>query len=619
MPEETEIRSDLTRFFAYKAEWLKENIFSLFTEPHYLNKLPVDTPCMLVGGRGTGKTTVLRGLSYQGQFALTDVKKHPVSDWSHFGFYLRIDTNRVSAFSGPEVPENRWQKLLAHYLNLLFCDLVFEFLDWYEEQTGNVVDLDDGILKRFTISLCVGEADRLSIRDSIADGIVRFESYINNIGEADAAQISMQAAPVDLLFAALTKTQTFASAKFSFLLDEYENLTESQQQVVNTLLKHASGAYTFKIGIREEGWRCRTTVNANEQLQSPADYRLINIEEELEADFPKFAAAVCDARLDALRENYADIPESVNKLFPSLGLHEEATLLGVDSAVKKINGEVSDLSGTAGNFFAELSPLEKYFIKFRSEGDGIDLTDAIELAAKETSFKTNFDNYSHALLYTIRRGKRGIRKYYCGWSVLSLLAHANLRYLIELVDHSISDHLKSGRALSEPIAPDVQTKVGQRIGKKNLAELEGLTIHGAKLTKLLLGLGRVFGIMAEDAAGHTPEVNQFNVTDDTIPQDVADLLSHGVMHLALVRLTGTKIAGLDTKDYDYAIHPIFAPYFVFSHRKKRKMKVTAKELLDLINGGKSSRDRILAKSKRTESTPLPDQLTLFEKFFDGHP
>ena len=154
--------------------------------------------------------------------------------------------------------------------------------------------------------------------------------------------------------------------------------------------------------------------------------------------------------------------------------------------------------------------------------------------------------------------------------MFSLLANTNVRYLIELVDTSISNHLENGFGFSEPISPETQTHAAQKVGKKNLAELEGLSIHGAKLTKMLLGLGRVFGIMAKDAVGHAPEVNQFEFSDSSLSEEVDALVKSGVMHLALNRFSGTKISGLDTKDYDYAVHPIFSPYFVFSHRKKKE-------------------------------------------------
>ena len=61
--------------------------------------------------------------------------------------------------------------------------------------------------------------------------------------------------------------------------------------------------------------------------------------------------------------------------------------------------------------------------------------------------------------------------------------------------------------------PHIQTEAAQYVGKQNLSELEGLSVHGAQLTKLLLGLGRVFQTMASEAAGHTPEVTQFRISN----------------------------------------------------------------------------------------------------------
>jgi len=53
-------------FGSYKAEWLKEHMFDLFTEPAYFPELTTSRPCMLLGGRGNRQDNrpsvyVLRG------------------------------------------------------------------------------------------------------------------------------------------------------------------------------------------------------------------------------------------------------------------------------------------------------------------------------------------------------------------------------------------------------------------------------------------------------------------------------------------------------------------------------------------------------------------------------
>ena len=125
----------------YKAEWLREKLFDLFTVPGYFDELKMNRPCVLIGGRGTGKTTVLQGLSYQGQFAFAKSDKNVIDTWQFFGLYHRVNTNRVTAFRGPEQTEDRWRACFAHYLNLLFCTQLLEFACWYELQTGRELSL----------------------------------------------------------------------------------------------------------------------------------------------------------------------------------------------------------------------------------------------------------------------------------------------------------------------------------------------------------------------------------------------------------------------------------------------------------------------------------------------
>jgi len=57
----------------YKAEWLREKLFDLFTVPGYFDELKMNRPCVLIGGRGTGKTTVLQGLVLSGSVRFRQV------------------------------------------------------------------------------------------------------------------------------------------------------------------------------------------------------------------------------------------------------------------------------------------------------------------------------------------------------------------------------------------------------------------------------------------------------------------------------------------------------------------------------------------------------------------
>ena len=200
------------------------------------------------------------------------------------------------------------------------------------------------------------------------------------------------------------------------------------------------------------------------------------------------------------------------------------------------------------------------------------------------------------------------------------LSGRNIRYLLELVDRALSGHLDAGGSPTVAVDADLQTKVAQIIGQRNLQQLEGVALHGGRLTRLLLGLGRVFQVMAEDPIGHTPEVTQFSVGGDVEDEargaKLDELIREGIMHLALVRYPGSKFQSVgDVRQVDYAVHPIFAAFFGFSYRRKRKIELTDQDVLDLAERTSRAVGGILGRQNRVDDVALPEQMALFGEFY----
>ncbi len=622
LPSPEEQLSEL--FGSYKAEWLRGRIFEFFTAPDYLPELMTPRPCILVGGRGTGKTTVLKGLSYEGQYALTGRDASKVCEWPFYGLYLRVNTNRVTAFDGPELQENLWKKVFAHYFNLVLCDLVLRFLEWFEVYTSTNVNLPTRKCYDVAASLHLPQSGSIrELLENLSSSRLQFESHVNNIADCHNPPLSMQGAPVDALCEGLGELPEFRGKTFFFLIDEYENFMNYQQQVVNTLIKHSGEWYTFKIGVRELGWRVRSTLNPEEQLISPADYVRINIVDKLyDEAFKRFAGSVCSKRLAQIELLGQEPLRDMERALPGLSEEEEAEKLGVNQEIRVANQELTALlSQDKPSMVQELSPFQLYFLKSWAEAQHQPVEEvAADFLRDRNKWDVRFGNYKHSLLYAIKRGKIGIRKYYAGWDTFTQLAAGNIRYLIALVDESLLLHIRKGNQLSQQVSPETQTLAAQSVGKKNLGELEGLSVHGAKLTKLILGLGRIFQVMAAEPLGHTPETNQFRLEGDgeneDVHQSVDGLLNAAVMHLALLRFTGSKaVDEADTRDYDYMVHPIFSAFFVFSHRRKRKMSLSPTELLGLVREPREFIRLVLASQNRSDEEELPEQMRLFEGYY----
>ncbi|MEQ9208969.1 MAG: hypothetical protein RLN96_03860, partial [Pseudomonadales bacterium] len=197
-----------------------------------------------------------------------------------------------------------------------------------------------------------------------------------------------------------------------------------------------------------------------------------------------------------------------------------------------------------------------------------------------------------------------------------LLANGNIRYLLELVGRSIQLNRKHG-LVDVPISEEIQTRAAVSVAKKNLSELEGLSVNGAQLTKLLLGLGKVFEALASHPQGHAPEYTQFHFMDnEVLSSDVRELLESAVMHLALVRTESSKRMEFETRTSDYAVHPIFSPFFEYSYRRKRKIVLKGAQISGLIAEPKKFIQEIISKHGVEQSDEHPQQMQLFEAFFN---
>lgn len=625
-------------FGSYKAEWLQDSLFELYTEPSYFPELTTARPCVLTGGRGTGKTTVLRSLSYMGQWEFLKRDRKLVTheerikaaqQWPYIGFYYRVNTARVTAFQGTGLEELEWQKLFLHYINLTFSQNLITFFKWHIENINYSFNVRQSLIEEICAILSLEKASSLGELDGhVGNALLMLETYINNIGLDDKPRLSSTGA-LDAILTKASQLPEFKGKTFFLIFDEYENFTDNQQQAINTLIKHTNASFTFKIGVRQLGWRVKHTLNASESLISPADYVLINIAEKLtEDDFSQFAENICNSRILKLQSDN-DIPNAlrVRELLIGLSTEKEAELLGISDVVSGLRMDVeASQKPILQDISSQLSDLDLYIVKYWSDGQKASFLETLSTVnLTDTTWRYRFEEYRYAALFYLTKGRAGIRKYYVGWDVFCKLSCTNIRYMMELVEQALLLHFKEDRSLDSPISPKTQTTAAKAIGKKNLEELQGLSTFGAKLTKLVLGLGRVFGQLAAQAAGHAHEVNQFRLTtpkgkfhdsEDVVQRRIRDnvdeILKAAIMHLAIVTFPGNKPKNEgDIKDNTFLLHPIFSPYFIFSHRRRRNLFLNEAQVLGIIEDPQRTIEDILKKNNR-EKDGGPSQLQLFD-------
>ena len=592
-------------FGSYRAEWSRQDMFRHFSEPAYFSDLMNFRPCVLQGGRGSGKTTALRGLTYLGQYELhgKDIKRFD-SEIPFVGLYHRVDTNHVRAFSGGNVTEAIWRKLFGHYFNLVVVADIVEFLNWHIEKRNDDIILaaEDlrQVLKRLYIDVDCSSYKELDV--IINNSLCDFQNVINNIGSYDPAQakLSLIGEPIDFILSKIRRLDRFNNKCFYILLDEYENLEDYQQVIINTMIKHAAKNFTFKIGVKEAGWRKKCTLDEEENLYDPADYALIDINKKLGEGnkFYEFAKSVCEKRFAMLNEGASfDVVGAledltIEEMAIRLGVEDNDLMKGYDELPHSLIGKLGDVSA-----------LYKFAIAFWARAHKTSLEDEVQNAVDDQrSWATRYDNYKYHFLFKIRTGRGSGRSghrqmLYCGFETYVKLASNNIRFMMELIYKTFERHIELEGTLAKQVSAEVQTEAARQIGEKNLAQLECIEKDGPKIVRLLWGIGRVFELLAKDKEAGTPEVAQFFIEGGDRDKEMEDLFVVAVKNLALIRFPGNKLDGAQTKAYDYCVHPIFAPFFNYSYRRKRKMPLLLSELKGLIETPSKYVERVYRRYK----------------------
>jgi len=603
-------------FADYRAEWLQTQFASLFIPPPYLAKLEGKRPSFLIGGRGTGKTTTLRSMRFDSNYdRLRLAEDFP--RMRYYGIYVRVNKNRVRAFQVPELTEEDRRRAFAHYFNLLVCQEFCQLLEWLLMDGGQVV------LNPVVSALGLTNASNniVELKDYIAAEISRIELFVNNGGRTASPTFSLGDAPIRAFCNVLSRAGYLQEKLLFCCVDEYENLSAEQQSVLNTYIKHAEPPLSYKIGMRRGGLHTRATLDLDDQISVPDDFSEIDIADE---GFDAFAEALADNRLQRAAADGLFVPSSITEFLPQLRFDEEARLLGCERIAGQVRKKLAASSEEILHWLRVTPSSQVAFVEYWGKKTGIEIGKLVEdWLSNPSIWSDRLNNHGYASLFWLSQGRKGarLRKYYCGLDTLLSLASGNIRYFLELIDEAIQLQLSTswdGKSTLY-LEPKIQTEAAKLVGKRRLAQLEGLSARGTEIKRLVLAIGKVFFEFARDPVDRAPEQNSFIISgDEDAKQKISKILAEGVAHLAFEETARTKATSpLEMKDEEYRIHPIFCAFFEFSHRRKRRVTFEAITLLKLAAKPSQALSEMMSDRAVTPSAELPEQLAMFTDFFDG--
>jgi hypothetical protein len=622
--EKTDIRSVFSK---NRAEELGRDVWEDFVVPRFYDKLDIGSsrkPQAFIGGRGCGKTMLLRYLSHQTVFSLNR-PEISTDTASNIGLYWRADTQFASGMSGRGVEKDVWDEAFRHLIALVLSQEILLSLKSVAASACDAIGQQD--LERLSFSSLDAfdpmiPHDYEAFREYLKRKLWSFESWVSNVRRVEAPHFL----PGNNFLTALIETirdqlQSLNSSIFFVYIDEYENLGQQQKKILNTWLKHSEEPLIFNLAMKR-GPFVGSTIGM-ESLANIHDLRIHDLESLLDQEFDVFAAEILFHRLVlneiipespvpsgllqnpdklALRRNddyKRGVVMSALRLFPDVPERQLADGVFEDGPIRKkleksiaaaLRRRKSDIDPGAliDQRFSRasiiipallsrstLSP-ETVGEEFQKHRDGLD---------------SRFDDWVHnnfigALLQLYEPFSRAC-PFYAGFRTFCHLSRRNLRHFIELIHKSISHSSADLGSVQWPLSQQEQAEAAREASAAFLREVKSFGNNGAKLHTFVLRLGTLF-----KCAQQRPSLSEAEQSHFSIGRSIGGLSTEDLEFLDEAVKWSVLFAEHETKtkekyspeESEYVLNPIYAPFFHISYRKRKKLEIPASDLVVLMNG-----------------------------------
>ena len=266
-------------------------------------------PMLIMGGKGSGKTHLMRYFSYSLQKLRHEGSTPNLQNEGYVGIYLRCGGLNAARFRGKGQSEEAWDAVFAYYMELWLGQLVITCAADYLSLSGVDSESETSVARE-----CLELLDQT--HDVHPTNLTEVGAYfhqlqkqldtaVNNSALTRELNVRVEATSGRIVFGLpqllARRFSVFAGIQFLYLLDEYENLMDRQQRYINTLLREKELPCSFKIGGRTYGFKTYKTFSDREEIKEGSEYEVLPLDQKLRnlpsGDYRLFAKRLCFRRL----------------------------------------------------------------------------------------------------------------------------------------------------------------------------------------------------------------------------------------------------------------------------------------------------------------------------------
>ncbi|QSD30420.1 hypothetical protein H5A29_17105 [Pectobacterium brasiliense] len=260
-----------------------------------------------------------------------------------------VDASRFEASSGVDI---NWQRLFGVYLELKITEQVIDALCDIKDTSDNEVFDDEGFLREVRKHITHNGLDNASALSELKEWLINQRRIIDDAvnDAAFTGEISLKA-PFAIGALCLTISNAInvwndnlTDVTLFYLIDEIENFSFKQQQVVNTLIRYGESRATFRVTGRQYAVKTYSTLADGEVNRINSEFTTVILDDLLlktSAKFSEFAERIIFQRLSlagkSISINNGLISDKTKKLSPKDFFEEVDVDNFYEKAIKRLN------------------------------------------------------------------------------------------------------------------------------------------------------------------------------------------------------------------------------------------------------------------------------------------
>lgn len=576
--------------------WNERQVVAYFVDPgnninHAMRQF---MPTVLYGSRGTGKTMLARWLSFETMaYRLKNPKPSMIN--SPIGLWFRLDVDLLNVFNTKDPNlKDKFSRLFGQFFDLLVLRKALEALD----ALGGIKAWCNPEVLFKVLAREMGKTEYPKNYDQMAASIeqclAELRAFINNPERAQSPYIIQDNVLMKLLMEQLLDAQNFpAECYFIVLIDEYENFHKYQQRIVNTRLKQVknSDRVTYKLLARNGGMHTYETLAGNQSIEETHDFRSYKLDEGVEFNqFKDHVAKIIEKHL--ADSSYFRERDCVNatSLFASLSAEDEALSITEKRGnqplcewLKKYHKDKN--TAPLLEWMEQESNILRQAVAVVLLNQGKTIEKIVgEFSNDSKTAKDWYHNYHRGALHWLCSRYKKIKRY-AGFEQIVGIAGNNTRVALDLCYAIIEKWLAmDDERKSLPIDAEIQDAAIHEQSETYFRALRERRNDNEDYHRFVERLGRLFEIIHKGPRQGEPEINHF-VIEGELDEDSEKSLKLCRNEAVLRWLPGNKQKDkADLQRDAWQLHPRYTPHFNISWRRKKMLKLTARELAILFSG-----------------------------------